>query len=65
VRLDPVTTGPVVDSAMQTSRDGVFACGNTVHIHDLVDMVSQESRLAGAGAGASPRGARPGPTTSA
>jgi NADPH-dependent 2,4-dienoyl-CoA reductase/sulfur reductase-like enzyme len=51
VRLDPVTTGPVVDSAMQTSRDGVFACGNTVHIHDLVDMVSQESHLAGTAAG--------------
>ena len=51
VRLDPVTTGPVVDSTMQTSRDGVFACGNTVHIHDLVDMVSQESHLAGTAAG--------------
>jgi NADPH-dependent 2,4-dienoyl-CoA reductase/sulfur reductase-like enzyme len=51
VRLDPVTTGPIVDSTMQTSRDGVFACGNTVHIHDLVDMVSQESHLAGSGAG--------------
>lgn len=50
VRLDPVTTGPVVDSTMQTSRDGVFACGNTVHIHDLVDMVSQEAYLAGSGA---------------
>lgn len=51
VRLDPVTTGPVVDSTMQTSRDGVFACGNTVHIHDLVDLVSQESYLAGGAAG--------------
>jgi NADPH-dependent 2,4-dienoyl-CoA reductase/sulfur reductase-like enzyme len=52
VRLDPVTTGPVVTSTMETSRDGVFACGNTVHIHDLVDFVSQESLLAGSGAGA-------------
>jgi hypothetical protein len=34
---------------METSRDGVFACGNTVHIHDLVDWVSQESQLAGRG----------------
>jgi len=51
VRLDPVTTGPVVTSLMETSRDGVFACGNTVHIHDLVDWVSQESRLAGEAAG--------------
>ncbi len=51
VRLDPVTTGPVVTSSMETSRDGVFACGNTVHIHDLVDWVSQESQLAGGAAG--------------
>jgi NADPH-dependent 2,4-dienoyl-CoA reductase/sulfur reductase-like enzyme len=52
VRLDPVTTGPVVTSSMETSRDGVFACGNAVHIHDLVDFVSQEALLAGASAGA-------------
>ncbi len=58
VRLDPVTTGPTVTSRMETSRDGVFACGNTVHIHDLVDWVSQESQLAGAGAGAAALGTR-------
>ena len=58
VRLDPVTTGPIVTSRMETSRDGVFACGNTVHIHDLVDWVSQESQLAGAGAGAAALGTR-------
>ncbi len=58
VRLDPVTTGPVVTSRMETSRDGVFACGNTVHIHDLVDWVSQESQLAGGGAGAVAVGTR-------
>ncbi len=58
VRLDPVTTGPVVTSTMETSRDGVFACGNTVHIHDLVDWVSQESQLAGGGAGAFASGRR-------
>jgi NADPH-dependent 2,4-dienoyl-CoA reductase/sulfur reductase-like enzyme len=52
LRLDPVTTGPVVTSTMETSRDGVFACGNVVHIHDLVDFVSQQSELAGRGAGA-------------
>jgi len=51
LRLDPVTTGPVVDSTMETSVDGMFACGNVVHIHDLVDFVSQESELAGRGAG--------------
>ncbi len=47
LRLDPVTMGPVVTSAMETSRNGVFACGNVVHIHDLVDFVSAEAELAG------------------
>jgi NADPH-dependent 2,4-dienoyl-CoA reductase/sulfur reductase-like enzyme len=51
LRLDPVTQGPVVSSAMETSRDGVFACGNVVHIHDLVDFVSAEAELAGRHAG--------------
>jgi NADPH-dependent 2,4-dienoyl-CoA reductase/sulfur reductase-like enzyme len=57
LRLDPVTTGPVVTSTMETSRDGVFACGNVVHIHDLVDFVSQQSELAGRSAGAYATGA--------
>lgn len=51
LRLDPVTAGPVVTSSMETSRDGVFACGNVVHIHDLVDFVSAEAALAGRLAG--------------
>jgi len=51
LRLDPVTGGPVVTSTMETSRDGVFACGNVVHIHDLVDFVSEEAALAGGHAG--------------
>lgn len=51
LRIDPVTSGPVVTSAMETSRDGVFACGNVVHIHDLVDFVSEEAELAGRNAG--------------
>ena len=51
VRLDPATSGPVVTSTMETSRNGVFACGNVVHIHDLVDFVSAEAELAGACAG--------------
>jgi thioredoxin reductase len=54
--LDPVTGGPVVDSTMQTTVEGVFACGNVVHIHDLVDFVSQESELAGRCAGEYVRG---------
>jgi NADPH-dependent 2,4-dienoyl-CoA reductase/sulfur reductase-like enzyme len=51
LRLDPTTAGPVVSSTMETSRDGVFAAGNVVHIHDLVDFVSQEALLAGENAG--------------
>jgi NADPH-dependent 2,4-dienoyl-CoA reductase/sulfur reductase-like enzyme len=51
LRLDPVTSGPVVNSCMETSMAGVFACGNIVHIHDLVDFVSQEAELAGRNAG--------------
>ena len=51
LRMDPVTGGPIVSSTMETTRDGIFACGNTVHIHDLVDFVSEEAALAGANAG--------------
>ncbi|HEY8462943.1 MAG TPA: FAD-dependent oxidoreductase, partial [Bacillota bacterium] len=47
VRLDPATGGPVVDSRYQTSVPGIFACGNVAHVHDLVDDVSEESRVAG------------------
>jgi NADPH-dependent 2,4-dienoyl-CoA reductase/sulfur reductase-like enzyme len=51
LRLDPVTSGPVVSSTMESSRDGIFACGNVVHIHDLVDFVNAEADLAGRNAG--------------
>lgn len=47
VELSPVTRGPVVDESLQTSVPGVFACGNVLHVHDLVDYVSQEAALAG------------------
>lgn len=47
VTLHPVTRGPVVDSSMQTSRPGIFACGNVVHVNDLVDNVTDESLWAG------------------
>jgi NADPH-dependent 2,4-dienoyl-CoA reductase/sulfur reductase-like enzyme len=50
VNIDRITSGPIVDESMQTSATGVFACGNVVHVHDLVDFVTQESRLAGFGA---------------
>lgn len=45
--IDPVTSGPKVNEAMETSVSGIFACGNVVHVHDLVDWVTEESRKAG------------------
>lgn len=57
--LDPVTGGPVVASTMQTSRRGVYAAGNVVHIHDLVDHVSDEAALAGRHAALAVTGAAP------
>jgi NADPH-dependent 2,4-dienoyl-CoA reductase/sulfur reductase-like enzyme len=50
VQLDPVTGGPVVDEYRQTSVPGIFACGNVLHVHDLVDYVSEEAEIAGYGA---------------
>ncbi|WP_099189916.1 NAD(P)/FAD-dependent oxidoreductase [Tepidibacter mesophilus] len=47
VKLHNTTKGPVVNNKMQTNVDGVFACGNVVHVHDLVDFVTKESRIAG------------------
>ena len=47
VGLDAITGGPVVDHMMQTDVPGIFACGNVVHVNDLVDNVSRESELAG------------------
>ena len=47
VALSPITGGPVVKEDLSTSIPGVFACGNVLHVHDLVDFVSQEAALAG------------------
>jgi NADPH-dependent 2,4-dienoyl-CoA reductase/sulfur reductase-like enzyme len=47
VELDPATGGPVVDSFYHTTTEGIFACGNVAHVHDVVDDVSTESALAG------------------
>ena len=47
ILLDRRTSGPVVNESMETSIEGIFACGNVVHVHDLVDFVSAESRRAG------------------
>ena len=50
VTLNPVTSGPVVNDSLETSISGVFACGNVLHVHDLVDYVSEEAGIAGANA---------------
>jgi NADPH-dependent 2,4-dienoyl-CoA reductase/sulfur reductase-like enzyme len=50
VALDPVTAGPVVDSRMETSVEGIFACGNVVNVFDLVDYVTSSAEIAGEGA---------------
>ena len=47
VPMDAKTKGPVVTPEMETALPGVFACGNVVHVHDLVDHVSQEAKKAG------------------
>ncbi len=47
VELDPRTKGAIVGEDMQTSEEGIFACGNVLHVHDLVDYVSAESEKAG------------------
>ena len=52
VELSPVTSGPVVSDNLETNVSGVFACGNVLHVHDLVDFVSQEAVTAGKNAAA-------------
>src|SRR5574344_1131717 len=47
VAIDSITSGPSVNQYMETSLPGIFACGNSVHVHDLVDYVTEESLLAG------------------
>ncbi|MGI6165536.1 MAG: FAD-dependent oxidoreductase [Limnochordia bacterium] len=50
VKLDPRTGGPTVDEYRHTSIPGVYACGNVLHVHDLVDYVSEEGEIAGTAA---------------
>lgn len=50
IKLDPVTRGPVVNGDLMTNIPGVFACGNVLHVHDLVDWVSEEATMCGANA---------------
>lgn len=47
VELSKITSGPVVNESLETNIEGVFACGNVLHVHDLVDFVSEEAAAAG------------------
>ncbi|MCL2440421.1 MAG: NAD(P)/FAD-dependent oxidoreductase [Treponema sp.] len=59
IQLNSVTNGPLTDSNLMTNMEGVFACGNVLHVHDLVDWVCEESRRAGCYAAGWLRGERP------
>lgn len=50
IEIDPVTGGAVVNDCMMTNKEGIFACGNVLHVHDLADFVSQEAEMAAASA---------------
>lgn len=52
VEMNPVTSGPRVNESLETNVGGVFACGNVLHVHDLVDFVSEEAAAAGRNAAA-------------
>ena len=52
ISMSPITSGPEVNDQLETSAEGVFACGNVLHVHDLVDYVSEEASLAGTNAAA-------------
>ncbi len=47
VEMHQVTSGPIVNESLETNIEGVFACGNVLHVHDLVDFVSEEATAAG------------------
>jgi NADPH-dependent 2,4-dienoyl-CoA reductase/sulfur reductase-like enzyme len=59
VELNGTTNGPLVDSSLMTNVEGIFACGNVLHVHDLVDWVAEEARRAGGYAAEWLRGERP------
>lgn len=50
IEMSRITNGAVVDQNRRTSAEGIFACGNVLHVHDLVDFVSSEAEIAGKGA---------------
>ena len=57
--LNPATKGPVVDDRYMTSAEGIFACGNGLHVHDLVDFVSLQAERAAEGAAAYLKNGKP------
>lgn len=59
VEMNPVTSGPKVNERMETNIEGVFACGNVLHVHDLVDFVSEEAAAAGRNAARYVQGGEP------
>lgn len=63
VELSPLTNGPSVDESFETNIEGVYACGNVLHVHDLVDFVSEEAARAGDSAAGYIRGRKANPGT--
>jgi len=47
IKLDPVTRGPIVNESRETEIEGIFACGNVLHVHDLADFVTEEGEIVG------------------
>jgi len=47
IKLDPVTRGPIVNENRETEIEGIFACGNVLHVHDLADFVTEEGEIVG------------------
>lgn len=63
IKMDPVTSGAVVNERRETEIPGIFACGNVLQVHDLVDFVSEEAEIAGRGAADYVRGITASKTT--
>lgn len=59
VEIEPLTSGPVVNESLETSQEGIYACGNVLHVHDLVDYVSEEAGHAGRSAAQYVKNGRP------
>jgi NADPH-dependent 2,4-dienoyl-CoA reductase/sulfur reductase-like enzyme len=51
IKLDPVTRGPIVNENRETEIEGIFACGNVLHVHDLADFVTEEGEIVGRAVG--------------